>query len=357
MAAKGLFPGKGLVALFPFFLLLSTPLLHHTASKTRVYSGQSLVFTSWLSCVSGPQKTAWLSLPNFEGFWAREIEPESRTRFLKIGRRGCWGYHVKTWIITPMKPGVYRVGGGKLKVNAGGRPYILSGNYLRIKVLPVPEESMWTGSLSLKVETDPVAGRIELRVKVKGDPALVPYPEVSLRKGSVILAGAGERWNPNGDFSGEKIFTYMARGKIEGLVFSYRVFDPTSRRVLVVSSPEISLLPRLLDQGELARSIPGRGRPPLSLHPIFWAVVGMVFLLSMLSLGLSLTRSRPPSLRARVKKVLAKVGKAPPEEVLQELSSLLEGDLKEQVDKLRFSPAMRKREYERLMSRIRERFK
>ncbi len=356
MATKGFFPVKGLVALFPFFLL-STPLLYHTVSKTKVYSGQFLVFTSWLSCVSGPHKTAWASLPNFEGFWAREVSPLRRTQFLKIGKRGCWGYQVKTWMLTPMKPGGYRIGGGKLRVKIGGKDYLLSGNYVSIKVLPLPEKVMWTGPLSLKVETDPVAGRIELRVRVKGDPALVPYPEISLKKGSLTLAGTAERMEAESNFSGEKRFTYMARGRVEGLAFTYRVFDPVSRKVKVISSPEVSLMPRLLSQHELAYSSGGSGRLPLSLHPFFWAMAGVLFFLSVLFLGLSLVKSRTPSLKARIKKVLESAGRDPAEEVLQRLSSLLEGDLREQVDRLRFSPRIDKREFEKLISKVRERFK
>ncbi len=355
MASRGAFPGKGLVIFFPLFLLLSSPVLRHTASRSRVYSGQYFLLSSWLSCVRGPHKTNWVSLPSFEGFWAREVPPVRRTQFLKTGGGGCWGYHVNTWMVTPMKAGTYRVGGGKLRVEVDGREYLLSGNYLRIKVLPVPPGTMWTGALSLGVETDPVSGRVDLRVEVEGDPSLVPNPEISLKSGEVLLTGTSERMGTRGKFFGEKKFSYIARERVEGLVFSYRVFDPSSRKLRRVSSPEVSLRPRLLSQGELVSAGGGAGKLPLSLRPGFWAVVAVLFLLSMLLAGLSLVLSRPPSARARLRKVLA--GNLPPEDALRELSLLLKGSLREEVDRLRFSPEIEEEEFKALLDKIRERLK
>ncbi len=357
MALKGLLRRKGLVILLPLFHLLSSPVLYNTASSRRVYAGQYIIFSSWLSCVSSPQKAVWLSLPDFEGFWIKEISPPRRTAFLPLVRKGCWGYNLRTWIITPMKPGRMRIGGGRVRVNIKGRDYLLSGNAIRVRVLPVPEGTMWTGPLSLEVKPDPVSGKVELGVKVEGEPALIPSPEISLQKGELTLVATTEtRQVKAGRVFGEKKFLYMAKGRVEGLVFSYRVFSLKRRKLLEVKTPSLSLEPRLFRPEEISPLPPSSSSLPISFRMTFWVVSASLFFLSLIFISLSLLRQRRPSSKSRVKQILARVKELSPEHLLEELSPWLDGELKQQVDHLRFSPKINRREYERLLEKIRERF-
>ena len=356
METKGLGRWKGLVALLPFLYLFSSPVLYHTVSRKRVYSGQYIILTSWLACVPSPTSALWLSLPDFEGFWIKEISPIKRTTFLNIGRRGCWGYQLRTWVATPMKPGRFKIGGGKVKVVLKGRKYLLGGNFLKIRVMPVPRETMWTGSLSLETKTDLIRGKIELKVKVEGDPSLVPEPKIEIKKGEVITVGAVEEKEVKaGKLLGTKTFLYMAKGKVEGLVFSYRVFNPKRKKLLEIKTPALSIKPRLFAEEQIKPLPPSSSSLPLIFQPLYWVSASVILLLSVVFLILSLLRAKQPSSRSKIKQILSRAQKLPPRQLLEELSPWLEGELRKETDHLRFSPKIKERDLKKLLQKIKER--
>jgi len=243
--SKGKITAKGLVILLlPLYLLFAFPVLYNTVDKKIVYQGQQVILTTWVACSQRPERVDWERLPSFNGFWMEEVTPLRRVAFLNTVRKGCWAYSVKAFALFPQHSGVLEIGDGVARIYIKGKKYVSTGNRLKIKILPIPEKVDWVGKLNLSLRITPEEGKLELVAEGYGNLDLLPPPEVLKLKGNLVFVGASvQKVFENKRLSGKKTFIYLTRGKtVSGEGFSYKIFDPETRKIKVVKTPSFKLV-------------------------------------------------------------------------------------------------------------------
>lgn len=254
------------------------------ASKTRAYVGEQITVTYKLYTkvnIASPQIS---KLPQYQGFWAEEIEPRQTINFT-IGTYKGERYRVaeiKKVALFPTRAGVLNVTPFELNVpviirrkrtgndifdeffndSFFGRTetieYTARSNTLKINVLPLPSENVpasfngAVGNFTLKTEIDRKEAytneSITLRYTISGtgNIKLLTVPEPLLPAGiEKYEPKVYENINRGSVISGQKIAEYLivprTPGKkvIPSTEFSY--FNPSTHKYVTIKSPEYEI--------------------------------------------------------------------------------------------------------------------
>lgn len=254
------------------------------ASKTRAYLGEQITVTYKLYTklnIASPQIT---KLPQYQGFWAEEIEPSQTINF-DIGMYKGERYRVATIkrvALFPTKTGTLSVTPFELNIpvivkkkrtsndifdeffndSFFGRTetieYLARSNTLKVEVKPLPSSNVpasfngAVGNFNFKVEIDKKNVKtnesITLRMIVSGSGniKLLKLPEVQLPPGfEKYEPKVYDNVNKGSVISGQKIVEYLIIPRTPGekeippIEFSY--FNPSSNKYIVLSSPSFKI--------------------------------------------------------------------------------------------------------------------
>ena len=347
MEIKGKISSKGLVILIPIFFLFSRPVLFHTVDRKIVYQGQQVILTSWIACSTRPEMVNWERIPSFDGFWMEEVKPEKRVTFLNIGKRGCWAYSVRAFALFPQRAGILQIGDGKARVFIRGKEYVVKGNILSVRVLALPPGADWFGDVKLSLRTIPEEGKIELIAEVEGNPDLLPVPKIADLKGDLIYVGSSvEKKFEKGSLKGKKKFVYLSKStKISCGGFYFRVFDPKSKKIKIISSPSFSMSRKTKgNPGEIYGFRGGfEDYTPLFSMKVYWIIFGVFsFLLagSLVILFKDKMFRKEKSSNKLLEEISMRLEGLTKEEFYETISRLIpqESELKRKIDHIRFSP-------------------
>lgn len=254
------------------------------ASKTRAFIGEQITITYKLYTklnIASPQIT---KLPQYQGFWAEEIEP-SQTISFDIGMYKGERYRIATIkrvALFPTKTGTLSVTPFELNIpvivkrkrtgndifdeffndSFFGRTetidYLAKSNTLKIEVEPLPSSNMPSsfngavGNFNFKVEVDKnkvmTNESITLRMTVSGSGniKLLKLPEVQLPAGfEKYEPRIYDNVNKGSVISGQKIVEYLIVPRTPGekeippIEFSY--FNPAVRKYVTLTSPAFKI--------------------------------------------------------------------------------------------------------------------
>jgi len=254
------------------------------ASKTRAFIGEQITVTYKLYTklnIASPQIT---KLPQYQGFWAEEIEP-SQTISFDIGMYKGERYRVATIkrvALFPTKTGTLSVTPFELSIpvivkrkrtgndifdeffndSFFGRTetieYLAKSNTLKIEVEPLPSSNVPSsfngavGNFNFKVEVDKnkvmTNESITLRMIVSGSGniKLLKLPEVQLPAGfEKYEPKIYDNVNKGSVISGQKIVEYLIVPRTPGekeippIEFSY--FNPATRKYVTLTSPAFKI--------------------------------------------------------------------------------------------------------------------
>ncbi|MEJ5352218.1 MAG: BatD family protein [Melioribacteraceae bacterium] len=254
------------------------------ASKTRAYLGEQITVTYKLYTklnIASPQIT---KLPQYQGFWAEEIEPSQTISFdieMYKGER----YRVATIkrvALFPTKTGTLNVTPFELNIpvivkrkrtsndifdeffndsffgNTQTIEYLAKSNTLKIEVEPLPSTNVpasfngAVGNFNFKVEVDKNKVKtnesITLRMTVSGSGniKLLKLPEVQLPAGfEKYEPKIYDNVNKGSIISGQKIVEYLivprtpGEKEISPIEFSY--FNPAAKKYVTLTSPAFKI--------------------------------------------------------------------------------------------------------------------
>lgn len=254
------------------------------ASKSRAYLGEQITVTYKLYTklnIASPQIT---KLPQYQGFWAEEIDP-SQTISFDIGMYKGERYRVaaiKRVALFPTKTGTLSVTPFELNIpvivkkrktsndifdeffndSFFGRTetieYLAKSNTLKIEVEPLPTQNVpasfngAVGNFNFKVEIDKnkvmTNESITLRMTVSGSGniKLLKLPEVQLPSGfEKYEPKVYDNVNKGSIISGQKIVEYLIVPRTPGekeippIEFSY--FNPAVRKYVTINSPAFKI--------------------------------------------------------------------------------------------------------------------
>lgn len=254
------------------------------ASKTRAYIGEQITVTYKLYTklnIASPQIT---KLPQYQGFWAEEIEP-SQTISFNIGMYKGERYRVATIkkvALFPTKTGTLSVTPFELNIpviikkrrtsndifdeffgdSFFGRTetieYLAKSNTLKIQVEPLPSNNVppsfngAVGNFNFKVDIDKKNVKtnesITLRMTVSGSGniKLLKLPEIKLPPGfEKYEPKVYDNINKGSIISGQKIVEYLIVPRTSGekeippVEFSY--FNPATGKYVTLSSPAFKI--------------------------------------------------------------------------------------------------------------------
>ncbi|MCX7798042.1 MAG: BatD family protein [Melioribacter sp.] len=254
------------------------------ANKSRVYLGEQVTVTYKLYTklnIASPQIT---KLPQYQGFWAEEIDP-SQTISFDIGMYRGERYRVaviKRVALFPTKTGVLNVTPFELNIpviikrkrttndifdeffgdsffgTTETIDYLAKSNTLKIEVEPLPSSNVPSsfngavGNFSFKIEVDKSNVKtnesITLRMTLtgSGNIKLLKFPEVQLPAGfEKYEPKYYENINKGTTISGQKIAEYLIVPRTPGekeippVEFSY--FNPSARKYVTVKTSPIKI--------------------------------------------------------------------------------------------------------------------